>query len=118
FGQFGVLLEYRLIQRFLGYFQGFFGIGLGIKQLFGLFEGGDFFRVGGQFQTGGNRGFGDLVLVVQGIAQQAVVTAVFFQIAFQFLSGAVQLGLEPVDLGLLLGKVAGDNQGGRDQVGL
>src|SRR5690554_704736 len=118
FGQFGVLLEYRLIQRFLCCFHGLFGFGLGIKQLFGLFEGGDLFRVGGQFQAGGDAGLGDLVLVVQGVAQQAVVAAVFLQIAFQRLGSAVQLGLQAVDLGLLFGKVAGDDQGGRDQVGL
>ena len=61
---------------------------------------------------------GELVLVVLRLGQQSFLAAVFLVHFLHLLRDGGDLGFQFLDGGLLGGEVAGDEQRGRDQVGL
>ena len=71
------------------------------------------------FQTGGGGGFGEFVLIlVLGVLQKTVLAAVFLQQLLQHLPDRGSIGFQSLDLGLLLCKITGHQQGRWQQPGL
>ncbi|MNC49025.1 hypothetical protein D3C75_981740 [compost metagenome] len=110
--------KHRFIESVAGLLVGLLGAGLGVEQLLRLLEHCQLLLVGGDLDTGFDAGSGHLLLVVHGIDQSALFPALLLDKALQCLACLIQRGLQGIELFLLIGKKAGHQQGGWDQLRL